>query len=154
MNYNSVDESQYVNRALTGPLSGNGNFVHTVTQNVDYFDTARVRLGISPNNKVLFYVTGGYACGDVTSRSYVTFPTGSPNFPMFGSESGVQSGWTAGGGIEYALSKCWSVKAEYLYVDLGSKSYTYSDQFGTGYSYTTQFDTYMHVVRLGLNYKF
>jgi outer membrane immunogenic protein len=31
-------------------------------------------------------------------------------------------GWTAGGGFEYALGRNWSVKVEYLYVNLGSVS--------------------------------
>src|SRR5262249_43979426 len=31
-------------------------------------------------------------------------------------ESNTRSGWTVGGGLEYALGYGWSVKGEYLYV--------------------------------------
>ena len=35
-------------------------------------------------------------------------------------------GWAAGGGFEYALNNRWSIKAEYLYLDLGSENYTFA----------------------------
>jgi len=31
-----------------------------------------------------------------------------------------RTGWTVGGGVEYALGCGWSIRGEYLYVDLGS----------------------------------
>ena len=34
-------------------------------------------------------------------------------------------GWTGGGGIEWALSPNWSIRGEYLYADLGSKTYNF-----------------------------
>jgi outer membrane immunogenic protein len=52
-------------------------------------------------------------------------------------------GWTAGGGVEYALSLNWSVKAEYLYVN-------YQDQtIGPG-----TFTLIENIVRGGVNYRF
>jgi outer membrane immunogenic protein len=72
-----------------------------------------------------------------------------------GSKSNMQLGWTVGGGGEYAIGKNWTIKAEYLYVDLGSQSYTYGNQCVTGgCTYTTDLKSREHVFRLGLNYKF
>ena len=40
-----------------------------------------------------------------------------------GSSSRIAAGWTAGGGAEYAISRDWTLRAEYLYVNLGSDSF-------------------------------
>ena len=61
-------------------------------------------------------------------------------------------GWAVGGGIEYAVSKCWTVKAEYLYMDLGSESAvsTPNGLFMAGYNWQTT----ANIFNVGLNYKF
>jgi opacity protein-like surface antigen len=38
----------------------------------------------------------------------------------------TQSGWTAGGGIEWAFADGWTAKVEYLFVDLGNRSINWS----------------------------
>ena len=35
--------------------------------------------------------------------------------------SSTRTGWTAGGGVEYAFTNNWIIGAEYLYYDLGSR---------------------------------
>jgi outer membrane immunogenic protein len=34
--------------------------------------------------------------------------------------SATRTGWTAGAGVEYAVTNNWTLKAEYLYMDFGS----------------------------------
>ena len=36
-----------------------------------------------------------------------------------GSARATKTGWTLGGGVEYALSRNWSLTAQYLYADFG-----------------------------------
>jgi outer membrane immunogenic protein len=78
--------------------------------------TARIRLGFLATDNWLLYVTGGGVWGQVE-----TFETITTN-PV-PSESALQThwrgGWTVGAGTEYALGKGWSVRGEFLYVDLG-----------------------------------
>jgi outer membrane immunogenic protein len=45
-------------------------------------------------------------------------------FCSAGSTSDVQFGWTIGGGLEHVFARGWSLKAEYLYFDLGDVTYT------------------------------
>jgi outer membrane immunogenic protein len=52
-------------------------------------------------------------------------------------------GWTAGGGVEFAISPNWSVKAEYLYFDFQNQT------IGPG-----TFRLIENVVRGGVNYRF
>ena len=59
------------------------------------------------------------------------------------------TGWTAGGGIEYALTPAWSVKAEYLHFDFGN------EQSATNINYMCcSYDNHRTVetVKAGVNY--
>jgi outer membrane immunogenic protein len=72
--------------------------------------TARARVGYSTGPAVL-YATGGGAWVNLT-ESLVT-PTG------VASASKTLNGWAIGGGIETVFSGNWSMKSEYLLVDVG-----------------------------------
>jgi outer membrane immunogenic protein len=83
------------------------------TQNT-WMGTARGRIGYA-FDRVLVYGTGGLALGNI--HAGLTTP-GMTTFY----DSTAKAGWAAGGGIEYAFADQWSVKVEYLYVDLGNGS--------------------------------
>ncbi|QFR32891.1 outer membrane protein [Ancylobacter sp. TS-1] len=101
---------------------------------LDYFGTVRARLGYAMGN-VLPYVTGGLAWGHHEV---------SDNLLGLSSDKTLV-GWTVGGGLEYALTNNWTVKAEYLYMDLGDDYY---DSIGDKSGLTA------NIVRAGVNYKF
>jgi outer membrane immunogenic protein len=140
-----------------------GNFVYGLETDInydgpspqlDYFGTLRGRLGYTLADRLLLYITGGLAYGDVSSNTIITIRD--PEV-WSGSSSQLQIGWTAGVGGEYALTNSWSVKLEYLYIDLGSMSYSF---YPTGITagpipaVTTTINTVQNVIRVGLNYKF
>lgn len=103
-----------------------------LNSSLDLFGTVRGRLGYA-FGRVLPYVTGGFAWGD-NSIDY-----------LGASQSQTHTGWTAGAGIEYALTDHWTAKTEYLYTDYGSKFY---DSLGANAGLTTQ------TAKVGINYKF
>jgi outer membrane immunogenic protein len=82
--------------------------------------TVRLRIGVAAN-RALFYATGGWA---VTNASYNTLFTAVANPTETASASNTRSGWTVGGGLEYALLHNWSAKIGYLYMDFGHLSTT------------------------------
>ncbi len=102
-----------------------------------WLGTGRGRIGYAGWNNFLPYITGGAAFGDVKATS------------PFGNASQVRIGWTAGAGLEYAMWSNWSVKAEYLYVDLGTLDCGLA--CGAGSDNVT---FKANVVRGGLNYRF
>ena len=99
----------------------------------NWLGTTRARLGYA-FDRLMPYVTGGAAYGDVKAR-----------VPGVGSDSDTQFGWTVGGGLEYAVTPNWTVKAEYLYVDLGKLNCA---ACGGDVKFNE------NVVRGGVNYKF
>jgi outer membrane immunogenic protein len=84
---------------------------------------------------------------------------------FLGNSSRTGTGWTAGGGLEYALWNNVSVKAEYLFVNLGGgDNVNVVAQSALGglcgatcapSSFTAGFSrTEFHTIRGGLNWKF
>jgi outer membrane immunogenic protein len=76
-------------------------------------------------------------------------------FPFDFSVSETRSGWTVGGGVDYALAPNWSVGLEYNYYDFGTKLVTLSGSGGLGAtSETFPLKQNFSVVRATLNYRF
>ncbi|HUE62485.1 MAG TPA: outer membrane protein [Chthoniobacterales bacterium] len=125
------------------------------SQDINWIGTVRGRVGFVPWCRMLIYGTGGFAFADVDDAAILDFrPSGGTAFYPT-SRSDTQSGWTAGGGLEFAISHHWSIKAEYLYFDLGDRSRTALEQGAVGpFSVHYKWDTQFHMVSGGLNFKF
>jgi outer membrane immunogenic protein len=107
-----------------------------------FFGTVRGRAGIA-FDRVLVYGTGGLAYGGFDQQFQV--------LGRKGSDSGTQVGWTAGGGVEVALTENVTLRAEYLYADLGSTAYRFRTPVGTS---RLDVDYTQQLARVGVNYKF
>jgi outer membrane immunogenic protein len=167
----------------------------TSEQRLDWVSTARGRLGWAQGTN-LWYVTGGAAWARIenkytlvsspgnTGLLLASGPNGPGSFAQFGLPGGgqaanfstVKMGWALGGGVETAIGELlglgggnrWTMKLEYLYVNLGNVNY----QFGTNQTpvcgttcvapflitgtaaFSSQNHVYEQIVRVGLNYKF
>jgi len=99
-----------------------------------WFGTLRGRAGAAFGN-VLLYGTVGVAYGALRGQN--TF--------LGTSQSSTEVGWTAGAGVEMALTRNWSSKIEYLYIDLGERPYWIT---GANNGLETS------LVRFGVNYRF
>jgi outer membrane immunogenic protein len=75
-----------------------------------WLSTVRARLGYAAD-RFMPYITAGAAFGDITASG-----------PGLTGIDNTNAGWTAGGGIEFAIIGHWTAKAEYLFVDLGKTS--------------------------------
>jgi outer membrane immunogenic protein len=149
--------------SLAGPLLGGvapgvplaGTF-QTLGAEMDWFGTARLRAGVAVAPEVLLYATGGLAWGRLDYDSFTAFaPPGPSPVNYVGSHSTTRTGWTAGGGIEWAASPGWSVKLEYLYYDLGSSSHIAFPQLPNApFAVSQSYDVDGHIVRAGVNYRF
>jgi outer membrane immunogenic protein len=73
----------------------------------------RARLGVA-FDRVLIYGTGGAAFAGFQNNYSVGFPSF-----LAEQDSKTRTGWTVGGGLEYAVTNNWSIRAEYRYSDFG-----------------------------------
>jgi outer membrane immunogenic protein len=121
-------------------------FQEDMTTRIHWLATATGRVGYS-FDRALLYVKGGGAW--VRDRHDHSSPAVAP---FGGTASVTRSGWTVGGGLEYAITANWSVKAEYSYVDFGTRTTTICNPNPC----TFQFDIRQNIqwVLLGLNYRF
>ena len=92
------------------------------TDNINYTANANIQGSIRGRigyawDRVLLYGTGGVAF-------LGTNQTVSAGFPIFGytSASSTRVGWTVGGGLEYAVTNNWSIRAEYRYAQFGTSN--------------------------------
>jgi high affinity Mn2+ porin len=127
---------------FVGPKDQNATGLAPFNTTLDYFATARARLGYAFGN-FLPYVTGGAAWG----QSKVDINDSEGN--VFASKSATHFGWVAGAGLEYAIDRHWSSNIEYNYIDLGMQSYN----LGNIAPGNLPVDPRLHIVKLGLNYK-
>jgi outer membrane immunogenic protein len=126
---------------------GGGPDYHCQARMNSYF-TVGPRLGLAHNN-LMFYITGGYASGQIQSREYDP-----QNFAGLGKENwkwaARHDGWFIGGGAEMMLRDRWVLGLEYLHIDLDSQ--THSKPIVS--AQTRQIDGEADIVRLRLSYKF
>lgn len=116
----------------------------TQTASLTGLATLRGRAGLA-FDKALIYVTGGVAAGRIHDR---VIEPGAPNIVF--DTSGWRTGWIAGGGIEYAVVKNWTVKAEALYADFGNAEAPMLNDN----NYRFRFKDTATIGRVGFNFKF
>jgi outer membrane immunogenic protein len=96
---------------------GTGDLIQ-ITSNNRWIGTLAARFGVAFNNVLLYGKAGG---GWVGNNGFtVTDVTTGTSITRF--NNNTRSGWLAGAGIEWAFAHNWTVKFEYDYVGLGSRT--------------------------------
>jgi outer membrane immunogenic protein len=163
------NDNVFVNVVPVGP-NDPSNWVGTVGFNRDHswLGTVRGRIGFLATPAFLIYATGGAAYGNVSGDLALdlrndVYVVGNhiPANSAFASIDKTRWGWTAGGGVEWMFAPQWSVKAEYLYYDLGSRDLDFpftvhDNQTGLNATFNSQttIDFKGHIARVGVNWHF
>jgi outer membrane immunogenic protein len=141
------------NHDVTSPL--------VATSRLNYYGTARGRVGWTPTPSTLAYVTGGLAWGqtqldmwnDVVDNPACGCQSHAAPVLSTGSFKKNNVGWTVGGGAETVITGNWTAKIEYLYLDLGRQNQWIIFNDGSPFHMATV-DLHAHIARMGLNYHF
>jgi outer membrane immunogenic protein len=131
----------------------------TVSHQLDWLSTIRGRVGVLAAPNFLLYVTAGLAVGEIkTGNSYscpACVPPTSTEPSTTDTNTNTKAGGAVGAGVEWMVAPKWSLKAEYLYADLGRTSstitYTY---FGAVSTLTSSVHNSFNIARAGVNYHF
>jgi len=138
---------------LPGGAAGEpATFFNTSTSvSAGWLFTARPRIGWAVQDW-LMYATGGLAVGRESFSQDIGL------LAPFMESSGFSSarvGWTVGAGVEYAIARNWSIRGEYLHVDLGTANTSGTTMpFGAGVTQTGTVRVTTEIARGGLNYHF
>ncbi|WP_375672504.1 outer membrane protein, partial [Bartonella sp. AA16SXTY] len=115
-------------------------FSHTLKQK--WTGATRARIGFSVA-RMMPYISGGVAYGkfqDILSTSI----TGEDPFSATSDETKTMIGYTVGGGVDFAMTNNFIVRAEYRYSDFGKKKF----------KDTIELDYKTNDFRVGIAYKF
>ncbi len=108
---------------IEGDISATDISENTIPARVDYLGSIRGRLGYAMG-RTLVYGTGGWGTGQVTGAGLTI----------------SSDAWVIGGGLEWAFSRNWSGRAEFLHYEFDDNGLP-----GRGYA---------QVFRIGVNYRF
>jgi outer membrane immunogenic protein len=143
--YNAHDT--FVGGAL--PPSSIDSYSQETKQN--WLATVRGRFGWA-FDRWLVYGTGGLAVSNWEVNMHMTSAAVDAVF----SSDETRTGWTAGGGVEFAFDRNWSVKGEYLYADFGHATGSSLFPPPNAPNFTADHSVHLvtQVIRAGINYKF
>jgi len=155
-NFMNINDSKSCTEVY--PCCAPTTFTIKSSVDTDWLFTVRPRIGYASNNW-LFYATGGLAVTKLNAEFILTDTFA--NAHETGSISETKAGWTVGGGIEMGFKNNWSIKTEYLYANFGDVSTT-SQNFTAisppipfpANTFTHKINMQIHIVRVGLNYRF
>jgi outer membrane immunogenic protein len=143
---------------LTGLPGGAGSANWVSETQERWLVTARGRIGLSGwgwwGDRTLVYATGGAAWAKIDASEWAFLTNGRGPIITGHQESNTRSGWTVGGGIEYAVGYGWSVKSEFLYVKFEDYTTFTTGPFAVGNVSPREVKLEDYIWRAGLNYKF
>jgi high affinity Mn2+ porin len=140
---NRIEGSQIFSSASAGQAS--------FGELVQFFGSVRGRLGYTPGNWLIFATAGfAFSYDEFTRTQLAGTPVNGLATPGTVENRFMvpRVGWTAGAGVEVALSPQWSARLEYLHTQFNTRSVA----FPAGAQVFTS-DLSLQSLRLGLNYK-
>jgi outer membrane immunogenic protein len=118
---------------------------------IDAMGTVTGRIGAA-FDRTLVYVLGGFAWEhERLANPGNSIPSLQPFNAVF---SGTRAGATVGAGLERALTGNWSAFVQYNYISFGRRASMFTDLDGTVPLFTEIIREDIHVIKVGLNYRF
>lgn len=129
------------------PIDGPNAWLGKVEQQWDA--SLRLRAG-KVIGDLLPYITGGVAWGRFNVKQYYYLD---PNDLWYDKDITL-TGWTLGGGVEWAISPNIHARLQYRYTDYGDKTVKDDVTPGGGWSSDARLDYNAHMITVGLSYRF
>ncbi len=124
--------------------SGTDSIGNTLNTNTNWTSTVTGRVGAA-FDRLLVYGKGGVAFAqDQSGFSDLAGNSASTSF--------MRTGWTAGAGLEYGITKNWSAKVEYDYLSFGAQTLNFTTP--TTPLYTSNTGLNVQEVKAGISFRF
>jgi outer membrane immunogenic protein len=139
-------------------FAGGGAEPGTVTNmssNLNWVSSFRGRFGYLVTPNVMAYATGGVAWARIDYAA--NSANAALTYTASAAPSSTQTGFAVGGGLEWAMTSNWLLRAEYLYYRFngGPNIVAQTPSFGGGFPSNYAWSrTSLNVARAGLSYKF
>jgi outer membrane immunogenic protein len=124
--------------------SGTDSIGDSINTGVNWTSTVTGRIGAA-FDRFLVYGKGGVAFAQDNSSFTDTFGNGA-------STTFMRTGWTAGAGLEYGITRNWSAKVEYDYLGFGSQTLNFTTP--TTPLYTSNANLNVQEIKAGVNFRF
>jgi outer membrane immunogenic protein len=141
----SNNNNTSVGVVIPGPGLGH---TFTASANNRWVTTLTGRLGFAWD-RVLLYGKGGGAWVGNDGFTVTDVTTGTS---VAVSSSSTRTGWTAGGGLEWAFANNWTARVEYDFIGLSNRTFTVPSGIIAGDTFTANRNISM--VTVGVNYLF
>ncbi len=124
--------------------SGADSIGDTLNTNTNWTSTVTGRVGAA-FDRLLIYGKGGLALAQ--DQSSLTDLAGNGASTTF-----MRTGWTVGAGLEYGITKNWSAKIEYDYLNFGSQALNFSTPLQPAYASNAGLN--VQEIKAGINFRF
>lgn len=122
-----------------------------------WYATATAKIGFAAND-FLFYAKGGAALMNVRYTQQVTAGSVQSAQTLVAN----RSGFTVGGGVEFGMTENLSVRAEYDFLDFGTKNYNFNNLIALPAGgvitpvgpFPVSIKSFTHLITAGINYRF
>jgi outer membrane immunogenic protein len=159
------DKNQSGSLKYPGPVPPAGTYAFSGRLNPNGFGVIGPRFGYAGDHWSPYLRVGGVITGGSHNSTLTYTPVGAvrPTASFSGGKNFTSFGWAAGGGFEFVLHGAWSIRAEYLHVDLGNGSNSTTSCSGSvsacaefsGISLDSTRNAFTaDIVRIGFNYWF
>jgi outer membrane immunogenic protein len=123
---------------------GTDSIGEAINTNTNWTSTVTGRVGAA-FDRLLVYGKGGLALAQ--DHSSLTDLGGNSANTTF-----MRTGWTVGAGLEYGITKNWSAKIEYDYLNFGSQTLNFSTPLQPAYSSSATLN--VQEIKAGVNFRF
>ena len=130
------------------PAAAFGGGIGGLGTELDYVGTARARVGYA-FGRLLTYAHGGLAYAGAESRIVTPIAPLAPQTTF----NKTKVGYTAGAGMEYAITDGITVQGQYAFTDLGNDTY-YAIPVALGGPGTVADDVDFHTINFAINFRF
>jgi outer membrane immunogenic protein len=124
--------------------SGTDSIGDIIGTNTNWTSTVTGRIGAA-FDRLLIYGKGGV----VFAQDHSSF---TDIFANSASTTFTRTGWIAGAGLEYGITRNWSVKVEYDYLGFGSQALNFTTP--TTALYTSSANLNVQEIKAGVNFRF